>query len=678
MIKIFRYILFVIIIASSWSNIFAQNTPVDSLKLQLQNLSSAEKIPVLLQIAEHTNVNDLSLSIKFVNEALGFAEIEKDQILIADCQKQLGNYYYELGNNAKARFYFGQALQIYVSEGSTKDFCNIYINIGSIYSREGIFDTADYYFSKSLNKAQYDNDTLWIVRSLRFQGNVLYNRGDYEKALSIYYQAINLSEGKAYCINEQSKILNNLGVLFYNLGKYDESLKYYYIALNLVDSLGDKDGEGRIYNNLGNIYWNQENLDSALLFYNKSLKIRESLGDIKGLAYVQNNIGMYYGYTGNYNKSLEYFNKSILSFESLVHRKGRVMVLFNTGYVYFEMKNYSLAKKYFSQSLRIARAQGFSGYIRDNIESLKEIYVATHNWEKAYEYLSSYNKVRDSIRNIQNLELLAEMEVKFEKERKQASLNIVQNKIRAAELKRNKVKISIWGVFIIIGLIIISTYLILRHLQAEANVMQDKMIPKLLRYQLNPQFINSSLNGVRDLIVNNDIKQSSMFLAGFSKIVRSFIEAATSNAIVLEKELEVTQKFFSLHQLRYPDRLSLLIDIAPYVETEMLAVPPFLVFPIYVHIIDNYLKIGDVKVDIDIDIHKSNLTMISTIYYSQSAEIINKGRVEINEIIDDIQERLDLLNKTLKEKLKIKQTINSEEDGRESISLLINLPIKPV
>ena len=79
--KISRYIFLVCAFIVTGSISFANIALVDSLKQQLENLSSSQQIPVLLHIAEELNYKDLNLSIKYANEALALANNEKDKTI---------------------------------------------------------------------------------------------------------------------------------------------------------------------------------------------------------------------------------------------------------------------------------------------------------------------------------------------------------------------------------------------------------------------------------------------------------------------------------------------------------------------------------------------------------------------------------------------------------------------
>lgn len=677
--KIFlKYLLVALVFLLPFLSSYGQQLNIDSLKQKMLNEHGESRIITVLTIAKELADKDLQLSIKYGNEALNLAQTEENPELIAHCQQDISNFYYELGKYEKAHELLNNALDYYQKKNNINKLTEVFVSIGFNYSREGKLDSASYYYEKSLSNSKYTSDTLYQIISLRSIGNIYYKQGQFDDALRTFIEGLTLAElNQDYC-NEQAKLFNNLGILFSDWGKYSQSLSYYKRALRIMDSLKNQTEVGRIYNNMGTIYWYEGKSDSALIFYNSSLTSREKSGDINGKAFVLNNLGMYYGSEEDYDKSLEYFNKSLQLFESLTNRTGVVMTLFNIGSVYQELKDYKLAKKYFSQSLNIAEAQGFSDYVLANHEALKDIYTATEDWEKAYFALKKYNVINDSIRKAQNIELLSEMEVKFEKEKKQASLNILKNQLEANRIKKNQTHIVIVGILIMLVLIIASTYLLIRQILQKAHVQHDKLTPALLRYQMNPQFINSSLSGIKELIGKNRLKESSMFLSGFAKLIRTFIETSTSQAIVLDKEIETIRSFLKLHQLRYDHQLTFELNIASQVETEMLAIPPFLFFPIFVHIIDYHLSEGKVNTVTNIDTSENYLLLNTKLTYILKSNKAKTDQIEIIKSAESIEHRIKLLNKTLKDKMIFSyQEFTNKNDQEKTIQLFLKLPIKP-
>ncbi len=388
---------------------------------------------------------------------------------------------------------------------------------------------------------------------------------------------------------------------------------------------------------------------------------------------------MYFGSLNNFDKSLDYFNQSLGSFESLKNKPGIVMSLYNIGQVYQEKREYVIAKKYYKQSLGLATMHNFSDYILANHEALKDIYSELNDWEKAYYSLNSYNQLNDSIRKKQNIELLSEMEVRFEKEKKIAELQILEDEMQASEIDKNRTLILIFGMVISLVLILISTFLLVRQIKNRSDVKYNKLNPALLRYQLNPQFIDSSLEGIKELISKTRVKESSLFLAGLAKLIRVFVETSSSNVIVLDKELETLQSFLRLHQLRYDYDLNFELDIASHVETEMLVVPPFLFFPIYVHVIDNHLSKGAVFANTIVDTVENYLLIETEFKYFIDSKTEESDEMDIKKNVAKIEDRVAVLNKTLKDNMYFKYRSSiKQRENKKTILLKLKLPIKPM
>jgi len=679
MLKTLKYYLFLFVLLLTFIQLNAKASAVDSLKIQLESLEGDQRIECLLAIAMEISTEDPSASIKFANEALELSQISNNIVLQARCRKNLGDFFYQQGRYSKAHICFKKTLAVLKKENSKREFSEIYIKIGQIYSREGVLDSAAMYFEQAFVWAKKNQDTIYQIKSLRSIGNTFYKKGQFDEALKNYTKALAVSSWVVPRDIEVANLYNNLGVLFSDWAKYPQSLSYYLKSLAIEDSLGNDKKIVRLYNNIGTIYWYQNQPDSALVYYLKSLKGREKYGDINGKAYVLNNLGMYYGSKGETKKSLDYFNESLKSFEAMSNRSGIVMALYNIGSVYQMEENYNLAKKYFSQSLSIAKNQNFSDYIVSNYEALKEIYSELGDWERAYQTLEIYKTINDSIRDKQNIELLSEIEVKFEKEKKQAELQILKNQMHATELNKDKTLITITGFIVILFLIIISTYILIRQIRMRADIKYNELNPALLRYKLNPQFINSSLSGIKELIAKSRVQESSVFLAGLAKLIRVFVETSASNVIVLEKELDTLQSFLKLHQLRYDHQLTFELNIASHVETEMLAIPPFLFFPTYVHIIDNHLNKGAINTVIDIDTQENYLIIKTDFTYFIDKDTIETDEIDMSHKVDKVIERVGLLNDTFKDKMHFSYKANVNDISLiKTVSLQLKLPIKPM
>lgn len=682
MMKCSKYLFYFLFLFGIVFNVSSENSQqmlLDSLHSVLENQTGSEHIQTLLLLAEVYSESDNTSALKYANDALKLAVSSRDKLNMANSYKHLGAYSYAGENYDKSLSYSNKALKYYNQLGALDRLSAVYLEQAAVYSRLGQLDSAHYFNQISLEQAEQIYDTLFQVRSLRSIGNVYYKQGQAELALKHFHQALALSKHSNVCCSEQSMLYNNLGVLFSDWQEFDKSLTYYRKALVIADSLGSMEEASRLYNNMGTIYWYKENNDSALLYYLKSLDYREKTGDKNGKAYVLNNLGMYYGSLEQYKKSLEYFQQSFVVFEELFNRMGTTMTLYNIGSVYQELKDFDLAAKYFKESLSISEAQGFGDYLLANYQALNEVFSESKKWDKAYFALMEYNRLNDSIRKVQNIDLIRNIEMKFEREMNQADISILQNEMEATKVDKLQTRIFIAGAIVILILVVGLAYLIIWQIRSRTNVEHSKLTPTLLRYQLNPQFINSSLSGIKELIGKNRMKESGLFLSGFARLIRVFIETSTNNAIVLDKEIEAYHSFFKLHQLRYEHKLKFDIDIAGHVETEMLAIPPLILFPIFAHAIDFHLNLGEVELKMEIDTDENYLQMMGQIYFSIDQDENDKDRIDLKNSLVEVKERIRLLNKTLKDKMRFVYREESIDDGTRRLQYMeLYIPVRPM
>jgi LytS/YehU family sensor histidine kinase len=100
-----------------------------------------------------------------------------------------------------------------------------------------------------------------------------------------------------------------------------------------------------------------------------------------------------------------------------------------------------------------------------------------------------------------------------------------------------------------------------------------------LRAQMNPHFIFNSLNAINRFILQSNKQEASQYLTKFSKLVRSILQNSMASSIDLEREIESLQLYLELEALRFNNKFSFNIAVAPNVDITMAKVPPLLIQP---------------------------------------------------------------------------------------------------
>lgn len=384
----------------------------------------------------------------------------------------------------KALEYSSEALELSIKIDFKKGIGNTYSVIGNIFFVKGDFEKALDFYSKSLIIRENIFDKRGIASSLNSIGNVNINLGNYEKALNNYLKSLEICE---LIGDKKSMPLNNIAASYFYLGNYEKALTYYIRALKTFETQGNKEaminpsiGVGGVYFNMGNyknallyykkalsictelksktgmtglsksltgignVYEKLQNNDSALIFHIKSLQINEELGDKPPIALALMNIGNIYSKTKNYEKALEFYEKALLINEAIGNENGRANSFLNIGILYSKKGNIEKAMEYLKKGLLLAHSIKSKEIMMEGNEELSEVYVMKEDYKNAYIYYKRHALIKDSLRNEHNSKSMAEIQTKYETDKKEKEIELLtkDNSLNDIKLKNQKIIIT--------------------------------------------------------------------------------------------------------------------------------------------------------------------------------------------------------------------------------------------
>ena len=98
-----------------------------------------------------------------------------------------------------------------------------------------------------------------------------------------------------------------------------------------------------------------------------------------------------------------------------------------------------------------------------------------------------------------------------------------------------------------------------------------------LRMQLHPHFLFNALNALSELI-HRDPRAADRMVSRLGDLLRSTLESDGQEEVPLARELDVLERYLDVERLRFPDRLSVHVDVAP--DCLRAAVPNFILQPL--------------------------------------------------------------------------------------------------
>jgi two-component system, LytTR family, sensor kinase len=124
----------------------------------------------------------------------------------------------------------------------------------------------------------------------------------------------------------------------------------------------------------------------------------------------------------------------------------------------------------------------------------------------------------------------------------------------------------------------------LRAAQLESMLAKAQVLS--LKMQLHPHFLFNTLNGVVALVREGDNDGAVKMLLGLSNMLRYALDSSGRQEVPLSEELEFLNLYVGVEQMRFPDRLTVEIDVDP--ETNDALVPSLMLQPI----VENAIRHG--------------------------------------------------------------------------------------
>ncbi|MBL7884570.1 MAG: tetratricopeptide repeat protein [Bacteroidia bacterium] len=318
------------------------------------------------------------------------------------------------------------------------------VSLSEYYSDESPEKSISYLEEAKLIALALKNNA-FIANVTNDLGNNNYYIGNFEKSIKNYLESMAANE---ILKNTRgvANMMNNIASVFVEQGSYKKSLEYNFNALkireeNLANGTGKKDEVGMSLGNIGRAYYYMNDYDKAMMYYNKSLKISEETGNKKRTALMYNNIGSVYAEKGIYDKALDYFNKTFSIQYELGNKQMQALSLNNIAEVYYKKNEYKYAIDFYNKALVIAKELGAKDDIKTSYDGLHSCYSDLKDYENAHRYLLLYREIKDSIFNEENSAQLNEMLTKFESDKKQKEIELLQKDNEVHAVFRNSLAV---------------------------------------------------------------------------------------------------------------------------------------------------------------------------------------------------------------------------------------------
>ena len=404
-------------------------------------------------------------------------------------------------------------------------------------------------------KSKQINFIYGIVSSLKNQASAYYIKGYTDKALKKGIEAIKICEQNNY-YEGIPKIANMLGLIYTDLKKYKKAIGYFDLAIKYGKKF--KLSIDIPINNKANAFYFLKEYDKSLKLHKEALKIREKNNDLSGIADCKNDIGVVYKELKQYDKAYNYIYDCFKIKTSIRDTEGIAFSSLDLADLLVLSHKPKQALKYIDIGYKMAKEMNSPRYKEMCFELYARAFSLLKDFEKAYKYQVLLSNIRDSLKNEESIKKLAEMQAKYETEKKEQAL-----KLKTAQLEKEKIearKRTIQRNFISIALIlvIILVIIIFRNYRQKkkANYLLNEQKKQILEKNEELRLLNENLNQQNEEIKSqrDEIKKQRDSLAKQKEIIEIIhnelsksIDYATRLQQSILQEGKILNNYFSEH-----------------------------------------------------------------------------------------------------------------------------------
>ena len=391
----------------------------------------------------------------------------------------LSGGYCFIGEYDTARKYSAMALQLAEKANFMIGQVRAYLNTGVPYFYENKYDKALESYNAAMALSKKNNYRRGMIACYSNIGLVYTYQRKYTEALKLHQEALEW-EKENHDSDGMAMSYNNIGIIYEDQGNYTEALKSYMNNLRISEAMNNKRAVADIYINIGNIYGLQENYFDALKYYQPALKVYKELNYKPGIAICyltmadayltldSLKLAMYYAQEafvlceengnrvnaalakciiaqansklGNNQDALAGFTESLKFFYEIEDTLNIAVAYRGTGDTYVNMGKYDEALKNYTKGLEMATAVNYKTCVVYLYGAIAGTYEKKSDFKNAYLNHKLYFSLSDSLLNEKKTEQTAEMKARYETEKKDKDIALLNKdkEIQIVEIKKQK------------------------------------------------------------------------------------------------------------------------------------------------------------------------------------------------------------------------------------------------
>jgi two-component system NarL family sensor kinase len=355
----------------------------------------------------------------------------------------------DIGENIESRstekslIYYQQALQLAQKIQNKRLILSSLVNLGIGHMESNHLDTAVAYFNLAMPVAVGLRDTNRIAVVYSNLANAYRYKKDRIQSLEYFQRAIDMLEKKNDSLRLPA-VYQNVSIFLSENNDYRESIVYSNKAYLMASAQGDDYTACNALISMSDAWSSLGNPDKQFDLLQKALELAKKTGDLEESGAIYNNLGFYFFAKKDFQKALQQYKLSYGYATQLANHFHLCEACTRMAEIYQKLSKQDSALKYAKKAEELAHEIG-------SRSDLKEIYLTRAEIEKslghayeAYGFLSKALKLGDSLYTTAASEKIAEMEARYESEKKQQQIAALEKDRQISLLSLKQKAIFNW------------------------------------------------------------------------------------------------------------------------------------------------------------------------------------------------------------------------------------------
>ena len=272
--------------------------------------------------------------------------------------------------------------------------------------------------------------------ALRNEAVGLWYREDYQKALERVLKAQAIFErlgdevGVASC-------LSTTATIYLNLDQFDSAFATYQRTLQLAERNGDQNRIGIVLSNLGTTSLGMQKPEQALGYLERALPILERYSTDVHVLTALGNIGGAQRRLERYDEALKTNERIIALAQKSDQKVSLADALTDTGQILTQLKRYDEAVPYLTRAVDLSKTAALKRNEREAELQWVKLYEAKGDYRSALEHFYRQDALRSDLFTEERARATAELQQKFEADKRERELVARQLELVAQRNSRN-------------------------------------------------------------------------------------------------------------------------------------------------------------------------------------------------------------------------------------------------